>query len=1337
MLFYRSHYAYVIAACATIVAFPVAAQNDVFAPLRTPPPDLEELFAEQPQPPSSDLSEAVDTAASERLGFGGEPQAHVLLTLDEPLTEDLRSELAGQGIQIIDKYDSETWIATIEQGNAEFAVSSEPIGSVTPMPPQAKVSDTISLEQPFEWQRREGQDRLGYSVLFHKGVSAEEAVRALNSVVDNNVQDVDPESFPYVRSVTVDLTSEELLNAASLDVVLFIEPQAPPDIDFNLNNTQPLSNVDDVQGPPYNLSGAGITVGIWESGDRVRPTHVDLAPRVTVQPSQTTSEDGHALHVAGTIGGSGANFPNAEGMAPQVNILSWDSASDTAEMAVAAGAGAANPIIASNHSYGARVGWDRGTFNNNQNLFGSYNNNTVAFDTIVAGDGLSVQGTELVIVKSAGNDRGDGPGAIGQPVDCRQTTAAVDSDCIGPVGSAKNIITVGAMNGGAQIAGFSGFGPTDDGRIKPDIMANGTNVTSLGDFGVPPGGGQATDNIQQTDNGTWVTQGTSMSAPAVTGIVALMAEEFANQGQPLPLAAGIKAILVQTAQDVANIGQATPGPDFATGWGIADAQAAIDLLRLPGGPGYAEGTLTATGSAGGWERPFVVPPGLDEMQVTLAWSDLPGTPTGIGSELVNDLDLRLLPPGGDPARQPWTLNPANPTQAALRNGGDDATNNVEQVSVLNPDEGTWRIRVTAKPGSLALGPQQFAVAGPISSSEFRWSGAVWSHTGIACSGQSCPGWRRLDNNVRTVTIAAGNDNLYQLHHDGVIWESTGVPCNGTLCPGWRRLDNNPRTLTITAGGDNLYQLHNNGWIWRYTGVPCSGGSCPGWQRLDNNPRTMAIAATDNELYQLHRDGRIWVSTGTACAGDSCPGWRMLDNNPRTITIAATDDRLFQLHHDGRIWEHTGVACSGQSCPGWRLLDNNPRTVDISANGGELFQRHRDGLIWAFTGQACSGNSCPGWRRLDNNPRSTAIDGGVYQNHHDGRIWSSTGQACSGNSCPGWRMLDNNPRTKFSLAADNADDMLYQLHAPKLYQLHDNGAIWQSVGDRCNGDSCGSWQKLDNNPRTRAITASGGKLYQLHEGGRIWQSTGEPCNDAGCPGWRMLDNNPRTMSIISAGGQLYQLHDNGAIWRSTGTLCQGNSCPGWTRLDNNPRTVEIVASGGQLYQRHQDGRIWRFTGIACSGNSCPGWVLLDNNPRTQKIAAAGGKLYQLHDNGRIWESTGQACSGNSCHGWRMMDNNPRTAAIIGGGPELYQLHDDGRIWESTGGACSGNSCPGWRMMDNNPRTQELTAASGILYQRHDNGAVWRSDGRQCTGNSCPGWQRLDNNPRTVAIEAAHQ
>lgn len=647
------------------------------------------------------------------------------------------------------------------------------------------------------------------------------------------------------------------------------------------------------------------------------------------------------------------------------------------------------------------------------------------------------------------------------------------------------------------------------------------------------------------------------------------------------------------------------------------------------------------------------------------------------------------------------------------------------------------------PGSLQSDPgvrafQAMCNEPPRPNEDFlRWAGTVWSHTGTACSGQSCPGWKKLDNNLRTVALVAGNDKLYQLHNDGLIWESTGAACNGASCPGWRKIDNNPRTVALAEGGNALYQLHNTGAVWKYTGTACSGDQCPGWQRLDNNPRTIAIAASGNKIYQLHIDGRIWISTGGACSGESCPGWRLLDNNPRSIAIRATGDKLFQMHVDGRIWEHTGAACSDQSCPGWRLVDNNPRTTDISANGNSLYQRHHNGQIWEYTGSPCNGNSCPGWRRLDNNPRSTSINGGVYQDHQDGRIWKATGTACSGDSCPGWRMLDNNPRSQFSLAADQSNDKLYQLHASKLFQLHDNGSIWQSMGDTCSGNQCPSWQKLDNNSRTKAITASAGKLFQLHDNGRVWQSTGQPCSGDSCPGWRLLDNNLHTKFITSAGGRLYQLHDNGSIWRSTGQACNGDSCHGWVKLDNNARTVEIAAGAGQLYQRHSDGRIWRFTGQPCSGNNCGGWTLLDNNTRTQKIVASGGKLYQLHQGGRIWRHTGQPCSNDSCPGWTLMDNNSRTQEIVAGGRELYQRHSDGRIWESTGSPCDGDSCRGWRMLDNNSRTIQLTAAGGNVYQRHNSGAIWRSDGRECVDDRCPGWQQLDNNTHTVAIEAAHE
>jgi hypothetical protein len=59
----------------------------------------------------------------------------------------------------------------------------------------------------------------------------------------------------------------------------------------------------------------------------------------------------------------------------------------------------------------------------------------------------------------------------------------------------------------------------------------------------------------------------------------------------------------------------------------------------------------------------------------------------------------------------------------------------------------------------------------------------------------------LDNNGATTAIAAGGNQLYQLHRDGRIWRSTGAPCQGESCPGWQMLDNNTHTRQLSEGQD--------------------------------------------------------------------------------------------------------------------------------------------------------------------------------------------------------------------------------------------------------------------------------------------------------------------------------------------------------------------------------------------------------------------------------------------------------------------------------------------------------------------------------------------------------
>lgn len=212
-----------------------------------------------------------------------------------------------------------------------------------------------------------------------------------------------------------------------------------------------------------------------------------------------------------------------------------------------------------------------------------------------------------------------------------------------------------------------------------------------------------------------------MSTPLVTGVGAVIVQDLMTKMNSISSAEfpfrriwtpmtpeGMKALLVQTADDVQGFQQATVGPDYASGWGIANAQSAITLVRKGG---LTQGRISATGLGNAWSQTFNVTGTEPEIHMTLAWSDPAGNPAA-AKALVNDLNLRLIDPNGT-EHTPWILpgGMADPTRPAIRNGGNDDINNVEQVSVLNPAAGRWTVRVTASDLDPTTVPQIFALAG--------------------------------------------------------------------------------------------------------------------------------------------------------------------------------------------------------------------------------------------------------------------------------------------------------------------------------------------------------------------------------------------------------------------------------------------------------------------------------------------------------------------------------------------------------------------------------------------------------------------------------------------------
>jgi len=434
-------------------------------------------------------------------------------------------------------------------------------------------------------------------------------------------------------------------------------------------------------------------IAVWDEGG-VRSTHIELTGRV-VQKDNPGSLSDHSTHVTGTMIAAGVN-PLAKGMSFGAQQLqAYDFTNDESEMMSASAGG----LLVSNHSYADIAGW---YFDNDQSRwefwgnpgdtvdirFGLYDQDAHIWDTI------AYAAPSYLIAKAGGNSRNDtGPAegqvyyrmnAQGQFVNAGARPAGISDNngymTIPTYGNAKNILTLGAVNpipGGYKnpsdvvLANFSSVGPTGDGRIKPDLVADGINVLST---------------VATADNGYDYMSGTSMATPAAAGSSFLL-QDYYSQKHPgkFLLSSSVKGLMIHTADEAG----AAPGPDYSFGWGLINMEKAAAVITADAAGDKTqqiiEGNLTNTTAY----TTQIIASGKTPVWATLCWTDVPGTPATIpanshnfrdaGIKLVNDLDLQITDNSTGKVYYPWVLDPNNPDAAATK--GDNIRDNVEKVEL--------------------------------------------------------------------------------------------------------------------------------------------------------------------------------------------------------------------------------------------------------------------------------------------------------------------------------------------------------------------------------------------------------------------------------------------------------------------------------------------------------------------------------------------------------------------------------------------------------------------------------------------------------------------------------
>jgi hypothetical protein len=632
---------------------------------------------------------------------------HMILHPSRPLTDADRAELLANGVDVQRPLTGGRYIARVV--NAARAIADARVESVEPMTAEHKI-----LRSAMRFAAK-GRTWADVTVIFHDDVSVDNARTAILAA-GGALADTLTTEFGAARRIDARIAPASLNALAADDRVLAIGGQLREKAIEHNAIAAAVSHVTELYSPPYGLSGAGQLVMVSELSD-AQASHPEFGGRLIAGGPDADGQ--HSTHVSGTIGASGINA-GAKGMAPGVQIREYNvgGSISSAVRALDTHIPVDHPI-ANNTSLGFPLGWcdqcdtAKPIWLDDDELYGAYSGlATAVYDDLTAT-------YDTLLVFSAGNDgtfpifetqyddhyhaddEGHPDGLTycvspnGSGSDCPNALCTggcevglhhpqTPWDTMTITGSAKNVLAVGAVEADGfstpLITGFSSRGPAKDGRVKPDLVARGRRLLST-----LPGSTYG------------LSSGTSMAAPVVTGIAALMGEQWQKTFGARPSTTELRAVLLAGARDLGN-----PGPDYTYGFGLVDAKASADLIIGDGGARSQIAKVTVSQSQV-VERDLTVT-SVQTLHVLVTWADpsvvLLGNDAFNAKALVNDLDIQVIGPDGT-TYLPYVLDKVHYEDPATH--GVNNIDNTELIDVANAAPGKYRLRIIG--ANVAKGPQ--------------------------------------------------------------------------------------------------------------------------------------------------------------------------------------------------------------------------------------------------------------------------------------------------------------------------------------------------------------------------------------------------------------------------------------------------------------------------------------------------------------------------------------------------------------------------------------------------------------------------------------------------------